>query len=118
MKTKKHYNSFNPKHGFFLHLDDVLSWLDADPSYYKTMSELKKSQYEPLLKDDLVCWRCGHIFKTMPTLKAHLQEEWEIEAKIEKAKVERKRKREQSSKDSVEQSDPKRHETDFAKEST
>jgi aprataxin len=40
MKTKKHYNSFHPKHGFFLHLDDVLSWLDAEPSYYQTVSLL------------------------------------------------------------------------------
>lgn len=33
MKKKKHYNSFHPKHGFFLHLDDVLSWLDTESSY-------------------------------------------------------------------------------------
>jgi len=146
MKTKKHYNSFNPKHGFFLHLNDVLSWFDAEPSYYKTvrshlytphpisckqnidrgvidssgdlfaflitqMSKLKKSQYEPLLKDDLVCWRCGHSFKNMPTLKAHLQEEWDQEAKAEKAKLERKRKREELSGDLVEQNESKRRET-------
>jgi len=107
LKSKKHYNSFHPKHGFFLHLQDVLSWLDAEPSYYETMSELKKSQYEPLLKDDLVCWRCGHVLKNMPTLKAHLQEEWDQEAKVERAKLERKH-----SKDSVEQSEPKRREKD------
>lgn len=28
LKTKKHYNSFHPKLGFFLHIDDVLSWFD------------------------------------------------------------------------------------------
>ncbi|KIM87013.1 hypothetical protein PILCRDRAFT_815447 [Piloderma croceum F 1598] len=116
MKTKKHYNSFHPKHGFFLHLNDVLSWLDAEPSYYETMSELKKSQYEPLLKDDLVCWRCGHVFKNMPTLKTHLQEEWDKEAKTERAKLERKRKREESTADSVQQGEPKRHETDVQKD--
>jgi len=112
MKIKKHYNSFHPKHGFFLHFDDVISWFDAEPSYYNTMSELKKSQYEPLLKDDLVCWRCGHVLKNMPTLKAHLQEEWDKEAKVEKAKLERKRKREELPGDSVEQDEPKRRETD------
>jgi len=76
------------------------------------MSELKKSQYEPLLKDDLVCWRCGHVFKNMPTLKIHLQEEWDKEAKTERAKLERKRKREECTADSVQQDEPKRHETD------
>jgi len=30
MKTKKHYNSFHPKHGFFLHVDQVLSWFEAE----------------------------------------------------------------------------------------
>lgn len=140
MKKKKHYNSFHPKHGFFLHLDDVLSWLDTESSYYRTvclflyhrhffkakywprrrlattiisqMTELKKSQYEPLLKDDLVCWRCGHVFKNMPTLKAHLQEEWDQEAKAEKTKLERKRKLEENPRDLVEKSDrdPKRRE--------
>lgn len=34
MKHKKHYNSFHPNLGFFLHLDDVLSWFDAEPAYY------------------------------------------------------------------------------------
>lgn len=74
------------------------------------MTELKKSQYEPLLKDDLVCWRCGHVFKNMPTLKAHLQEEWDQEAKAEKTKLERKRKLEENPRDLVEKSDPKRRE--------
>lgn len=57
------------------------------------MSQLKPSQYEPLLKEQLECWKCNREFKTMPLLKAHLQEEWEAEAKREKAKLERKRKR-------------------------
>ncbi|KAJ3505558.1 hypothetical protein NLJ89_g7351 [Agrocybe chaxingu] len=30
MKNKKHYNSFHPKLGFFLHLDDVLSWFGQE----------------------------------------------------------------------------------------
>jgi len=92
MKTKKHYNSFHPKHGFFLHFDEVLSWLDAEESYFETMSKLEKSRYEPLLKDDLVCWRCGHVLKNMPALKVHLQEEWDKEANKERGRLERKRK--------------------------
>lgn len=34
MKNKKHYNSFHPSLGFFLHIDDVLSWFEAEPSYF------------------------------------------------------------------------------------
>ncbi|RPD80105.1 hypothetical protein L226DRAFT_557374 [Lentinus tigrinus ALCF2SS1-7] len=30
IKSKKHLNSFHPTLGFFLHLDDVLSWFDPD----------------------------------------------------------------------------------------
>ncbi len=37
MKVKKHYNSFHPKLGFFLSLDDVLSWFDAEPSQFRTV---------------------------------------------------------------------------------
>ena len=37
MKTKKHYNSFHPKHGFFLHVDQVLSWFDAEMSYFQSV---------------------------------------------------------------------------------
>jgi len=48
----------------------------------------------------------------MPTLKAHLQEEWDKEAKAEKAKLERKRKREELSGDSAEQGESKRRDTD------
>lgn len=64
------------------------------------MSQLKPSQYEPLLKEPLECWRCNKEFKNMPLLKTHLQEEWDAEAKREKAKLERKRKR-----DATEQGD-------------
>jgi hypothetical protein len=40
MKSKKHANSFNPKLGFFLHLDDVLEWFDAEPSFYDTVRHI------------------------------------------------------------------------------
>jgi hypothetical protein len=35
LKNKKHYNSFHPKLGFFLHLDDVLEWFDGVDSHYQ-----------------------------------------------------------------------------------
>lgn len=73
MKLKKHYNSFHPSLGFFLHLKDVLSWFDAVPSYYQRMIKLDASHYELLLKDgDLCCWWCDRALN---------------------AKLERKRKR-------------------------
>jgi aprataxin len=39
---------------------------------------LKPSTYEHILKEPLVCFRCNTEMKNMPTLKAHLLEEWEI----------------------------------------
>jgi len=51
------------------------------------------SEYEPLLKDDLSCWKCDRSFPNMPKLKSHLQEEFDKLSDQEKAKEERKRKR-------------------------
>ncbi|KAJ3883724.1 HIT-like domain-containing protein [Lentinula edodes] len=95
LKNKKHYNSFHPKLGFFLHIDDVLSWFDSEPSYYREMVKLDQKAYEKLLKEDLVCWKCEAPMKNMPTLKAHLQEEWNETSKREKRRAERKRKQEE-----------------------
>jgi aprataxin len=50
------------------------------------MSDLKKSQYEPLLNEELSCWRCGQAMQNMHTLKTHLQEEWDKAARKAKAK--------------------------------
>lgn len=44
MKNKKHYNSFHPGRGFFLHLDDVMSWFDAEPSFWKQVHSLRDSR--------------------------------------------------------------------------
>lgn len=38
MKVKKHYNSFHPKLGFFIHLEEVQEWFEAEPSYYLSVS--------------------------------------------------------------------------------
>ena len=40
MKNTKHYNSFHPKRGFFISLSDVQEWLEAEPSYFATVSLL------------------------------------------------------------------------------
>ncbi|KAF5380874.1 hypothetical protein D9615_003902 [Tricholomella constricta] len=100
MKNKKHYNSFHPKIGFFLDIDEVLSWFDAEDSYYARMAKLDPKPYEALLKEDLSCFHCDTRVKNMPTLKAHLQEEWDKQAAREKAKLERKRKFEEKLEDS------------------
>lgn len=94
MKLKKHYNSFHPNLGFFLHLKDVLSWFDAVPSYYQRMIKLDANHYRSLLKDgDLCCWQCDRALVSMPKLKAHLHDEFDKLTAREKAKLERKRKR-------------------------
>lgn len=71
------------------------------------MSQLKKSEYEPLLKETLCCWKCERDMKNMPLLKAHLQEEWDKEARKEKAKLARKRKRDDAASASPGTSDAK-----------
>lgn len=63
------------------------------------MAELKKNQYEGLLKQELSCLHCNNTMKNIPSLKAHLQEEFDkLQTKAkDKAKIEdtlqKKRKR-------------------------
>ncbi|KIY69982.1 HIT-like protein, partial [Cylindrobasidium torrendii FP15055 ss-10] len=92
MKNKKHYNSFHPKLGFFLDIDEVLSWFDAEPTYFRKMASLDHKAYDALLKGPLSCFHCGIEQKNMPLLKAHLQEEFDELAMREKTRQERKRK--------------------------
>ncbi|KAH6918642.1 HIT-like domain-containing protein [Coprinopsis sp. MPI-PUGE-AT-0042] len=87
MKNKKHYNSFHPSLGFFLHISDVLEWFDATPEYFKDVTELNPKKYEGLLKESLACFKCGSSMKNMPTLKEHLQVEWDKQAAKAKAKA-------------------------------
>ncbi|KAF6765147.1 HIT-like domain-containing protein [Ephemerocybe angulata] len=91
MKNKKHYNSFHPSLGFFLHVDEVLSWFDADTTYFNRMAQLTPKPYEDLLKRDLECWCCRAGMKNIPKLKEHLQEEWDKHAvKAKRAAQKRK----------------------------
>lgn len=104
LKNKRHYNSFHPKLGFFIHLDDVLSWFEDLPEFPNSSSSqirrvsatnslsllsvsddwetsrqvpsLLPDRYEPLLKKDLVCWKCGEGARNIPVLKSHLEKEW------------------------------------------
>jgi len=54
---------------------------------------LQKSLHEPLLKEDLECWRCCETFKTLPKLKEHLEQEKDAEASHEKGTHKEKKKK-------------------------
>jgi len=45
---------------------------------------LQQGAHEPLLAEDLECWRCRGTFKTLPKLKEHLTREKEAEASRKK----------------------------------
>ncbi|KAF9651501.1 HIT-like protein [Thelephora ganbajun] len=90
LKHKRHYNSFHPELGFFLHIDEVLSWFERDSaSFDREVISLRQSLQEPLLKEDLECWRCRETFKTLPKLKEHLTREKGAEASRQKKKRKR-----------------------------
>ncbi|KAL8281116.1 hypothetical protein RQP46_006474 [Phenoliferia psychrophenolica] len=71
LKNKKHYNSFHPKLGFFLHLDDVI-----DQCKQGTPPSASTAFYEDILKEPLVSIYNGDEFKNLPKLKEHLADEW------------------------------------------
>ncbi|KAF8654179.1 hypothetical protein AX16_003708 [Volvariella volvacea WC 439] len=85
LKNKRHYNSFHPKLGFFIHLTDVLEWFDAEPSYYTSIIR-DHWEKEQLLKEPLACWKCGKEMKNMPTLKEHLQQEQDLRSQKSKSR--------------------------------
>lgn len=55
------------------------------------MSSLSPSKFEPILKEDLECWKCRASMRNIPLLKAHLQEEWDQEKKRSSQNLKRKR---------------------------
>ncbi|KAI0807548.1 hypothetical protein C8Q74DRAFT_1228002 [Fomes fomentarius] len=78
MKNKKHLNSFHPRLGFFLHIDEVLSWFEPDvaPTWFAMKSNIDKKEYEKLLKEDMTCPHCDNPFKTIVKLTDHLHLIW------------------------------------------
>ncbi|KAI9459496.1 HIT-like protein [Lactarius psammicola] len=87
LKTKRHYNSFSPRAGFFVPLAEVRAWFDdaTVPQQHQSakMRRLAPDEYEPRLKNALECFRCGQPAKNMPALKKHLQEEFDALRKRE-----------------------------------
>ena len=66
------------------------------------MAEFRPSMYKPYLEETLMCFHCHDEFRTMPKLKAHLQEEFDTlktrgreRVAREKERLEKKRKREE-----------------------
>ncbi|CAO1627376.1 unnamed protein product [Parajaminaea phylloscopi] len=72
LKHKKHYQSFHPTKGFFLHLDQIKSLVAANA---KALPR-PPSWYEDLLKQPLVSHIDGKTYKNMPELKRHLERAW------------------------------------------
>lgn len=87
LKTKRHYNTFSPRTGFFLPLADVRAWLDDEHQLAKMVASLTPEKHEPRLKDALVCFRCGETMKNMPALKNHIQREFDALRKRETKSV-------------------------------
>ncbi|KAH9966867.1 hypothetical protein BC827DRAFT_1102360, partial [Russula dissimulans] len=106
LKTKRHYNSFSPRVGFFVPLAEVRAWFlnddgddggggdrDGDQLRAKVL-RLTPEVYEPRLKEALVCFRCGETAKNIPALKKHLQHEFDLLRKRQIGKLKRKRETE------------------------
>ncbi|TIC03022.1 ribosomal protein L13A [Wallemia mellicola] len=71
LKNKKHYNSFHPGKGFFIHFDDVCKAVE-NGTKEQLRSSLKAK--EVLLKDPLQSHYNGKIYTNIPKLKTHLVE--------------------------------------------
>jgi aprataxin len=56
------------------------------------MVNTQKASYEKKLKESLSCFHCGESMKNMPSLKEHLQKEWERLANQERLKFQRREK--------------------------
>ncbi|GAA5857930.1 hypothetical protein JCM1840_000972 [Sporobolomyces johnsonii] len=83
LKNKKHWNSFHPELGFFLHLSDVIAGVE-DGSF----SLQPKDDYESILKLPLQSFYDGRTYANLPKLKDHLLDEFKKRGKAEKARIE------------------------------
>jgi aprataxin len=60
--------------------------------------QFKPKEYEAKLKEDLVCFQCNKEMKNIPTLKAHLQDEWNKRERASRTTAKRKREIQDSEK--------------------
>ena len=72
------------------------------------MSALPKTQPESILSSPLSCWKCGRAANNIPTLKQHLQEEWDVEKERERkrAKVRGEKRKRESDSEKMEETEP------------
>jgi aprataxin len=68
LKNKKHWNSFTTP--FFLAAAKVEGWL-RDGLTARSQMQSYPMRYEALLKEPMLCNRCGALLKNMPHLKQH-----------------------------------------------
>ncbi|KAI9064478.1 hypothetical protein FKP32DRAFT_1570725 [Trametes sanguinea] len=75
-KKKKHVNSFHPRMGFFVHLDEVIRWYDPDiePTWFAMKTAIDKVEYNKILGRDPLCPHCDEQYRTIPKLKKHLKD--------------------------------------------
>ena len=113
MKLNRHNNMFNPTLECLIPLEDIVSWFDAVPEFYKSVRplllptilfwiliihhythpyltraqvvRLPPEKYTPLLEEGMQCTRCNAGFATMPALKAYLEAEFKKMLRMERA---------------------------------
>ncbi len=78
LKNKKHYNSFHPSLGFFLHLNDVIAEVESGRAETKSIKE-----YDELLKLPLKSHYTDHQFANLPKLKVRTPRSLEFYSKLE-----------------------------------
>lgn len=66
---------------------------------------LRQGLHEPILKEDLRCWRCRETFNTLPKLKEHLKREKDAEASREKM-IRREKKGKNLEEGDIDEADP------------
>jgi len=112
LKNKKHYNSFHPSLGFFLHLDDVIDWCSLSDDEYRDRTSLRQDEFEELLTQDLHSWRTGARYSTIPKLKIHLEQEWESETRKGRETLVKRRRKERDDETEVQPSAAKKAKSD------
>ena len=73
LKTSKHWNSFTPD--FFVPMSSLLQALEnsqeGEEVFTLHESLLSESDADRVLKQDMVCFKCGIVLKNIPSLKSH-----------------------------------------------
>ncbi|KAH9035383.1 hypothetical protein EDB85DRAFT_1944573 [Lactarius pseudohatsudake] len=93
LKTKKHYNSFSPRAGFFVPLAEVRAWFN-DNAAAPQCAALRRRTMSPVSNAFSNAFVVANLAKNMPALKKHLQEEFDALRKREGKSKKRRRETE------------------------